>query len=652
MKKFMNVLLLLAMLAGLWLPALANETQDWVVFVYLCGTDLESEGGAATSDLIEMIEAGAGGNIRFVVQTGGTAQWMAEDVIPSDRAARFDIYDEDMFALWEGPLENMGDAATLSGFLDWGFEQYSAQRYGLVLWNHGSGSINGVCFDELHDFDSLSLAEIVGALSGYESAFEFVGFDACLMATIETAQAVSPFADYMIASEELEPGSGWDYKAFGSFLRENPQADGAQLGRVVADSFLYFNQENGDEEISTLSVTRLAAIPALAQAMNAAGWKMLEAAANSARLKDITRGIHRAENYGGNTPEEGYTNMVDIGSMMREIEGALPEARMVLEALDEAVVYRVAGSGRQQSTGLSVYYPLQVQGSQEYEVFKAASPSEGYRRFVAGMLYGAQSGDAAGYVSQQEEQGEDDSWFDSVLSVLDEAQPQPGFSSSQQSQLEIMDAYLDEEGSYILELSPDSMDYLLTATFTLLMDEGEGILYSLGEDDELEIDEEGGIIRDAFAGMWTALPDGQLISLYLLEQAGEYNLYSAPVKLNGRETNLRVLYDWDKEAFRVIGGWDGLDENGASGKEIIKIKPGDSIVPLYEAYDEESGEYLGMEEGEAYAAQDGFTIEYMQLPAAGYYYSFTLTDLFGLETYTDFALFEVDEEGEIWFDAQ
>lgn len=652
MKKFMSVLLSLAMLAGLWLPALASETQDWVVFVYLCGTDLESEGGAATSDLIEMIEAGAGGNIRFVVQTGGTAQWMAEDVIPSDRAARFDIYDEDMFALWEGPLENMGDAATLRGFLDWGFEQYSAERYGLVLWNHGSGSINGVCFDELHDFDSLSLAEIGEALSGYEGAFEFIGFDACLMATIETAQAVSPFADYMIASEELEPGSGWDYKAFGSFLRENPQADGAQLGQVVADSFLAYNQENGDEEISTLSVTRLAAIPALAQAMDAAGWKMLEAAANSARLKDITRGIHRAENYGGNTPEEGYTNMVDIGSMMREIEGALPEARQVLEALDEAVVYRVAGSGRQQSTGLSVYYPLQVQGSQEYEVFKAASPSEGYRRFVAGMLYGAQSGDAAGYMSQQEEQGEDDSWFDSVLSVLDEVQPQPGFSSSQQSQLEILDVYLDEEGSYTLELSPESMDYLLKATFTLLMDEGDGILYSLGEDDELEIDEEGGIIRDAFAGMWTALPDGQLISLYLLEQAGEYNLYSAPVKLNGRETNLRILYDWEKEAFRVIGGWDGLGENGASGKEIIKIKPGDSIVPLYEAYDAETGDYLGMEEGEAYAAQDGFTIEYMQLPAAGYYYSFTLTDLFGLETYTDFALFEVDEEGEIWFDAQ
>ena len=165
MKKMVSVLLSLALMAGLCLPALASEGQDWVIFVYLCGTDLESEGGAATADLIEMMEAGAGGNIRFVVQTGGTAQWMAADVIPSDRAARFDIYDEDMFALWEGPQQNMGDPATLRGFMEWGFEQYSAQRFGLVLWNHGSGSINGVCFDELHDFDSLSLAEL-GEASG------------------------------------------------------------------------------------------------------------------------------------------------------------------------------------------------------------------------------------------------------------------------------------------------------------------------------------------------------------------------------------------------------------------------------------------------------------------------------------------------------
>ena len=181
------------------------------------------------------------------------------------------------------------------------------------------------------------------------------------------------------------------------------------------------------------------------------------------------------------------------------------------------------------------------------------------------------------------------------------------------------------------------------------MDDGEGVLYSLGEDDDLSVNEEDGVIQDNFGGLWTALPDGQLISLYLLERRETYSIYSAPVKLNGRETNLRILYDWGEEAFRIIGAWEGITEIGASSKEITKLAPGDAIIPLYEAYDAETGGCLGLDEGIIYFAEEGFGIEYMQLPAMDYYYSFTLTDLFGLQTNTDFVLFTVDEAGEVWF---
>lgn len=70
--------------------------------------------------------------------------------------------------------------------------------------------------------------------------------------------------------------------------------------------------------------------------------------------------------------------MVDLGSMMREAGSALPSAAKVLEALEEAVVYRVSGSGRRGSSGLSVYHLLKLQGSREYEVFRDALFSEGY----------------------------------------------------------------------------------------------------------------------------------------------------------------------------------------------------------------------------------------------------------------------------------
>ena len=649
MKKLLCALLFCVLAFGGLAGVSAQETNDWVIFVYLCGTDLESDGGAASSDLQEMIDAGAGPNVRFVVQTGGTKTWAVPEAIPNDRISRVEIYSNDMYPLYQGDLQNMGEAATLREFVSWGFENYPAQRYGLILWNHGSGSISGVCFDELFDNDSLSLEEIGEALTGFDKAFEMIGFDACLMATLETAQTVAPFANYLVASEELEPGSGWDYSSLGRFLAGKPDADGAELGKVIADGFLASNIIAEDEAITTMSVTALTKLPALADAMNEAGWQMLDAVPDKARLNAIVKGIHRAENYGGNTPEEGYTNMVDIGSMMRGIKGVLPEAHKVLEALDEAVVYRVAGSGRQESTGLSMYYPLQVQGSQEYEIFKKASPSEGYRRFVAGMLSGALSGDAETFAVQEEENRDDEEWLSGVVSGLSEGAQQQGFETDENSQLEVLNAYLDDEGTYTLELNPDSMDYLLSATFTLLMDDGNGVLSSMGEDDDLILNEEEGIIQDNFDGLWTALPDGQLLSLYLLEQGEEYNIYSAPVKLNGHETNLRILYSWEEEAFSVIGAWDGISESGASSKEIIKIAAGDAIIPLYEAYDAESGDYLGLDEGVEYLAEEDFVIEYMQLPATDYYYSFTLTDLFGLQTSTDFVVFSVDEAGEIWF---
>ncbi|MDD2562386.1 MAG: clostripain-related cysteine peptidase [Eubacteriales bacterium] len=649
MRKLLCALLSCALAFGGFVAVLAQGMADWVIFVYLCGTDLESEDAAASADLKEMMEAGTGPNVRFVVQAGGTQQWAMPETIPSDRISRFEIYNHDMYGLYQGDLQNMGEAGTLREFVSWGFENYRAQRYGLVFWNHGGGSISGVCFDELFDNDSLSLEEIGEALAGYGKAFEMIGFDACLMATLETAQAVAPFAKYLVASEELEPGSGWDYTPMGRFLAENPDADGAELGKVIADGFLASSILAEDEAIITMSVTSLDKLPALAGAMNEVGWQMLAAVPDKARLNAIVKGIHRAENYGGNTPEEGYTNMVDIGSMMREIIVALPEAGKVLEALDSAVVYRVAGSGRRESTGLSTYYPLQVQGSQEYEIFKKASPSEGYRRFVAGMLYGALYGDAETFAAEERENREDEGWLSGVVSGLGEGAQQQGFVTDENSRVGLLNAYLDHEGTYTLELDPKSLDYLLSATFTLLMDDGEGVLYSLGEDDDLSVNEEDGVIQDNFGGLWTALPDGQLISLYLLERRETYSIYSAPVKLNGRETNLRILYDWGEEAFRIIGAWEGITEIGASSKEITKLAPGDAIIPLYEAYDAETGGCLGLDEGIIYFAEEGFGIEYMQLPAMDYYYSFTLTDLFGLQTNTDFVLFTVDEAGEVWF---
>ena len=151
----------------------------------------------------------------------------------------------------------MGDPETLSGFLQYGMENYPARDYALILWDHGGGPMEGVCWDELFSMDHLSLSELTEALeaSALPGKLRWIGFDACLMGSVEVAEAVSPYADYMIASQETEPARGWNY----AFLKGiESDASGAETGKRIIDCFFEDLKDSGD--VLTLSCIDLSAI--------------------------------------------------------------------------------------------------------------------------------------------------------------------------------------------------------------------------------------------------------------------------------------------------------------------------------------------------------------------------------------------------------
>ena len=117
----------------------------WTIFVYLCGTDLESDGGMGTDDLDEMMGASPSDNVRFVVETGGTDGWNTDEVDDS-KLQRFVVQNGDIEMVDEQSLANMGVTSTLSDFLVWGTSEYASEHMGLVMWNHGGGSITGVFY--------------------------------------------------------------------------------------------------------------------------------------------------------------------------------------------------------------------------------------------------------------------------------------------------------------------------------------------------------------------------------------------------------------------------------------------------------------------------------------------------------------------------
>ena len=640
-----------------------GEDDKWTIFVYLCGTDLESDtyaGGMATNDLYEMLGSSVNDDVRFVIEAGGTRYWQNDYCSPSYNT-RLLISDGSISVLDKVQRRNMGDAATLADFLNWGIEEYPSEHMGVILWDHGGGSVNGICFDELSGSDSLTLREMDAALlSAYQNMtckFDFIGFDACIMGTIETANILATYADYMYASEESEPGYGWDYKAIGKFLANDPDSDGLELGKVVCDSFLdgCLKTEGGD--IATLSVTDLSKVDKFLEDYNLFSKSLYEATEDAEVMAEIARGVSKADTFGANNRIEGYTNMMDLGGLISSC-GDISGAREVFnELLNDLVVYNVTGDLHRNAAGLATYYPIAIQGSSELAIFSTICVSPYYLSFVDRQGKGNVNSSNSSY-----------DYADDLLQILElwgfgtsesyTVDSSTGYYEYEQEESSYWDygddvsvtgesplitfqdkPQVNEDGNYWFSLDENGWNNT-SDVYAVVFEEFEDDILELGETYDVICDWENNYFADMFDGYWMSLPDGQNLATYLVELDEDHILYTSPILLNGRETYLRIRQDADW-SITVEGAWDGIDNTGASARNIIEIGKGDVITPLY--YGEED-----IYRGDEYKVSGQFEIEYCPLEDAVYYYAFDIEDAYGDYLLTDFVAFEIDGE-EIFF---
>ncbi len=643
-----------------------GEDGTWTVFVYLCGSDLESGAGMASYDLEEMMAVSGSENIRFIVQTGGSSSW--ELNVDEDRLQRYEICNGEATLVDEQKNDNMGDGAVLTDFLSWGVEQYPAARMGLIFWNHGSGSINGVCFDE-YTMDSLSLKEIDAALYSAQARmtdqFEFIGFDACLMGTAETAAILTTHARYMIGSEDIIPGTGWDYYALGDYLTSHPEADGAALGEAICESYFESYENTYAEATVTLSVIDLGKMDALMGAFHSYAKDLYNLTKDEKALAEVLRSIERAENYGGNNFSEGYTNMVDMGGIAAAGLDCSDYARTVLDALDDAVVCMVNGEMRGGASGLSMYYPLQVQGSEELNILREICLSPYYMAFVDKITYGLTSaGDIAGYENEEVMDGGSD-WgsgdytydaendlyyyeedFDDYWDFVDDYE----ISGSSSAITFDVEPNIDEDGYYNFTLSEEGLYNAASVqgSVYMLSDDGQDVI-DLGLTCDIIADWETGYFCDNFDGYWFSLPDGQNLAVYIVEEGDGYDIYTCPILLNGEETYLRICHEYvETGEVTMLGTWSGVEEHGAAARETKPLEAGDVIVPLYYAYETEGWtecEYVG----EEYVYTVGDSMIFEILPDGEYLYGFYIDDFYGDYYETDYINFTVDGY-DIYFD--
>ena len=623
-----------------------GDEDTWTIFIYLCGTDLETRMGAAVLDLIQLVEAEPTENVRFVIQTGGTAEW-SNDMFSSEQGERWVIENGDIQLIETVPLKSMGDPSYLSDFLKWGVENYPAAKMGVDIWDHGGGCITGACFDEVYGYDSLSLRELDDAFAevykNMTDQFEFIGFDCCLMVTAEIANIMASYARYFYGSQESEPGSGWDYTAISNAIAEDPSIDGGDLGKVVADSFYQECASVDQEDGCTFTIVDCSKVDDFVIAFNDYARELFNSASDS--LSDIVRGINNAENFGGNNKAEGYTNMVDLGDIVNQCS-AYVDGSSLLSAMNDAICYNINGSQHRNASGLSVYYPLLIGGSEELKIYSGVTLSPYYLSLVDMVAKGYTEGGYDNAIFFSEDGGwdsdveEDDSYFD-YADEDDDGESQLITFAQEPS--------IDEDGIYGFTLDEDGLEYAVGVEAYIYMDIDGDHMVELGETYDLYADWDTGEFSDNFDGYWFSLPDGQLLPTYIAgydENAGA--IYTSPILLNGERTNLRMT--WDGESINIEGAWAGIDENGIAARDIQTITAGDKITPVYSLFslDDDDVEF----EGDAYEWQDGDGIVYSYLEAADYFYGFGIEDVYGDYYFTDFVVFSIDEDGNILFNEE
>lgn len=289
-----------------------------------------------------------------------------------------------------------GDGDNLVDFCSFALTHFPADHRALILWNHGTGcSIDphlgtharprraedtipykGICFDDV--FRSyLRYHTLNDALATVQKEimqggkWDIIGFDACHMADLATAGLTKKYAHIQIGSEEVEMGSGWNYRmVLAPFLLQglNPLAFAEHIVTVYERAYQYFPSDY------TLSAIDLSVIDALEKNVHDVSLLLVDCLTKQRGqiVKDTVQisGSHHLctsfdepsykdlghfyKNLLANSDLFEFANPAAGKVLMTQLQTKLKEG---LELIDTAVLANVVCKKHNQALGISIYLP-------------------------------------------------------------------------------------------------------------------------------------------------------------------------------------------------------------------------------------------------------------------------------------------------------
>lgn len=425
---------------------IGNRTDEITLMVYLCGTDLESRSQMATSDLQEMLNATISENVNLIIYTGGCKQWQ-NNVVSSQKNQIWQIKDGKMVCLDEMKgSKSMTDPNTLSTFIRYCKTNYPANRNALIFWDHGGGSVSGFGYDEKYaSTGSMSLAEIDDALHAGGVKFDFVGFDACLMATTENALMLTKHADYLIASEETEPGIGWYYTNWLTKLSKNTSMPTIEIGKLIIDDFVDTCAKQCPGQSTTLSIVDLSeaevTIPDVLSTFSKDTYELIQ----NQQYAQVSNARSDSREFGSSSK----IDQIDLVHLAKNMKTEKGDA--LAKALLSSVKYNRTSSNMTNSYGLSIYFPFRKASMVDEAVgtYEKIGMTEEYTRCIQAFASMEVSGQAAS--------GGTTSPLPSLMELLG-----TGSNSSNNAEVlvDLLGAFLGGDVGNIVGLVTENIDFL------------------------------------------------------------------------------------------------------------------------------------------------------------------------------------------------
>lgn len=602
-------------------PPPAEET--WAVYMYICGSDLESKYGSATDNLGSLKFKQMPENLKMVVETGGTHMWQNELMDPN-YIQRWDVSPDGFTDVGDLPLSNMSEESTLEDFLQFCKYYCPADKTLLIIWDHGGGTCYGACNDENYSaYDTLSIREIHEAIENSFGTDEnnpplsLLAFDCCLMSTLDVAELFSDEASYLLASEELIPGGGFNYKSFFKLFRDNPAIEPEELGKGIVDGYSAKYLSRDTNETVTLSLTDLSKVHRVSSSVDAMFGDLLKTIYDDPDFfVDVSILAGSTENYGGNSRAQGYTNLVDIKDFASQFQDFIPSAREVMDAVDDAVVYETFGEYRAFSGGLSMFYNYNA-AVNDMEMYYENGTSDALKSFFAITSFNV--------LPDSEKPFMDSIGLDSqALPAI------KTFYSVDTSHTEIRK---NSEGRYYVDFGPDVGTCATDAMFELYYI-GEDDIYYLGSDDELNCDFSEGLFIDNFGGKWLRLGDW-VASMELEVDTNGYNIYSLPILIDGEDYYMQVGYDFEEKVWEELGVRRVTSEPGTAMSFVLN--EGTVFTVLQPVVCEGRLKYYQIAELE----YNDNIWDYGDLPDGEYMMKFRLEDVHKNNLYSDAFIFRI-----------